>query len=44
MPEFRRLLDGYRRFREQGWAEKRDRWTELRQGQAPHLSIRARSL
>jgi carbonic anhydrase len=39
MPEFRRLLDGYRRFREQGWAEKRDRWTELRQGQAPHLLV-----
>ena len=39
MPEFRRLLDGYRRFHAEGWEEKRERWASLSEGQAPSLLV-----
>lgn len=39
MPEFRRLLEGYRRFRAAGWTNQRERWTELREGQSPDLLV-----
>jgi carbonic anhydrase len=33
------LLDGYRRFRETGWAKQRARWSELAEGQSPNTLI-----
>lgn len=39
MPEFRELLDGYRRFREHDWQEQRQRWSELATGQAPAVMV-----
>ena len=39
MTLFADLVRGYRRFRENGWTEQRDRWTELSQGQNPKVMI-----
>lgn len=36
---FDRLVDGYRRFRANGWVPNRERWATLRQGQAPEVMI-----
>lgn len=36
---FERLLSGYRRFREHGWAPNRERWAALRDGQQPEILI-----
>lgn len=33
------LLDGYQRFRKDGWATQRARWTELSGGQSPKVMI-----
>src|SRR4051794_5000581 len=33
------LMEGYRRFRESGWAERRERWAALRQGQEPKVMV-----
>ena len=33
------LVEGYRRFRETGWAERRERWAALRQGQEPKVMV-----
>ncbi len=33
------MLAGYRRFRETGWVNQRDRWDELRDGQAPGVLV-----
>jgi carbonic anhydrase len=41
MPYLSQLLDGYRRFREKGWARERDRWAELAEGQHPQVMILA---
>ncbi|HEY0959629.1 MAG TPA: carbonic anhydrase [Novosphingobium sp.] len=38
-PVLASLLDGYRRFRTQGWAQNRDRWASLREGQQPQVMI-----
>ena len=38
-PAFDRLLGGYQRFRESGWAPNRQRWQELREGQEPEVMI-----
>jgi carbonic anhydrase len=38
-PEFTHLVDGYRRFRQTGWARRRDRWEQLRQGQEPQVMV-----
>ena len=35
MKDFAELIDGYRRFRTRGWAQQRERWDELRDGQSP---------
>ncbi len=35
MSGFDDLLDGYRRFRSEGWAQQRARWSELADGQSP---------
>jgi carbonic anhydrase len=38
-PEFSRLIEGYRRFRESGWSPHRDRWQTLREGQTPSVMV-----
>lgn len=39
MADFQNMLAGYRRFRETGWAQQRQRWNELRDGQSPGVMI-----
>jgi carbonic anhydrase len=39
MPYLNQLIEGYRRFREQDWAQERDRWSELAEGQSPKVMI-----
>ncbi|MCB2013885.1 MAG: carbonic anhydrase [Sphingobium sp.] len=39
MTSFSDMLAGYRRFRETGWAQQRERWDELRDGQSPKVMI-----
>ncbi len=39
MSEFDRLLAGYRRFRQAGWAAERARWAELAEGQSPGTMV-----
>ena len=39
MPYLKRLIDGYRRFREKDWQHERERWTELAEGQSPQVMI-----
>jgi carbonic anhydrase len=39
MADFTALLDGYRRFRDQGYDRQRARWAELREGQSPKVMI-----
>src|SRR6201996_1262157 len=39
MPGFDALLDGYRRFRQTGWAKQRARWAELADGQSPKTLV-----
>lgn len=38
-PEMKSLIDGYHRFREHGWAGKRARWSELKEGQEPPFMV-----
>ncbi len=38
-PELDHLVAGYRRFREQGWTPRRERWRELGEGQAPRMMV-----
>ncbi len=38
-PVLNNLLNGYRRFRENGWATNRERWERLREGQHPEVMI-----
>lgn len=33
------LIDGYRRFRETGWARERERWSQLAEGQSPRAMV-----
>jgi carbonic anhydrase len=33
------LIEGYRRFRDTGWAPRRERWAALRDGQEPRVMI-----
>lgn len=39
MSGFDALLEGYRRFRLDGWATQRARWSELVDGQSPHTLV-----
>jgi carbonic anhydrase len=39
MSEFDTLLNGYRRFRSQGWGTQRQRWAELAEGQSPKAMV-----
>jgi carbonic anhydrase len=41
MPYMKQLIEGYRRFREQGWSRERERWAELAEGQSPQVMILA---
>ena len=36
-----KLIEGYRRFRENDWARERERWNELAEGQSPQVMILA---
>jgi carbonic anhydrase len=38
-PEFARLLNGYRRFREEDWNPHREKWQTLRDGQQPEVMV-----
>ncbi|HLL31851.1 MAG TPA: carbonic anhydrase [Allosphingosinicella sp.] len=33
------LIEGYRRFRETGWARERERWSQLAEGQSPRVMV-----
>ena len=39
MTRFTELIDGYRRFREDGWKRERERWSELAEGQRPRVMV-----
>ena len=39
MASFSDLIDGYRRFRENGWSRERERWSELAEGQSPQVMV-----
>jgi len=39
MADFNALIDGYRRFREQGWGAQRQRWAGLADGQSPKVMV-----
>ena len=39
MPYLSKLIDGYRRFRDNDWARERERWAELAEGQSPQIMI-----
>lgn len=39
MTSFSDMIEGYRRFRTTGWAQQRERWDELRDGQKPRVMI-----
>jgi carbonic anhydrase len=41
MPYMTKLIEGYRRFREQDWTKERERWAELAEGQSPKVMILA---
>lgn len=38
-PELDHLIDGYRRFRQTGWARRRERWEQLSQAQEPKVMV-----
>lgn len=37
--DFNALIDGYRRFKEAGWRQERERWSQLAEGQAPKVMV-----
>jgi carbonic anhydrase len=39
MTDFSDMLKGYRRFRDTGWSEQRERWDELNEGQSPRVMV-----
>lgn len=39
MTDFTDMLSGYRRFRAGGWAQQRERWNELSEGQSPKVMV-----
>jgi carbonic anhydrase len=39
MSDFSALIDGYKRFRSDGWLRERARWAELTQGQSPKVMV-----
>ena len=39
MADLDALIDGYRRFRTDGWARERERWSRLAEGQSPKVMV-----
>ena len=39
MPRLTRLIDGYRRFRDNDWPREHERWAELAEGQSPKVMV-----
>ena len=39
MSDLQRLIEGYRRFRDSNWAQERERWAEMAEGQNPRVMI-----
>ena len=39
MTHFTDMVEGYRRFRNGGWQQQRDRWDELAEGQSPKVMV-----
>ena len=39
MTRFTDLIDGYHRFRDEGWSRERARWSELAEGQSPKVMV-----
>ena len=39
MPRLKKLIDGYRRFRDTDWPQERERWSELAEGQSPKVMV-----
>ncbi|WP_420145042.1 carbonic anhydrase [Sphingobium sp.] len=39
MTDFADMIDGYRRFRDTGWSQQRERWDELNEGQSPRVMV-----
>jgi carbonic anhydrase len=39
MTDFADMLAGYRRFRNTGWSQQRERWDELNEGQSPRVMV-----
>jgi carbonic anhydrase len=39
MPRLARLIEGYRRFRENHWPQERERWATLAEGQSPKILV-----
>lgn len=39
MADFAELVEGYHRFRDNGWSRERARWAELSQGQSPKVMV-----
>ena len=35
------MIEGYQRFRENGWTRERERWAELAEGQSPKVMVLA---
>jgi carbonic anhydrase len=41
MAQLEEMIEGYRRFRENGWKRERERWSELAEGQSPKVMVLA---
>ena len=39
MTHFADMVEGYRRFRNGGWQEQRERWEQLAEGQSPKVMV-----
>lgn len=39
MTDFSGLIDGYRRFKANGWMQQRERWSQLAEAQSPRLMV-----
>src|SRR3569833_4398853 len=39
MPRLAAMIEGFRRFRDKGWARERERWSELAEGQSPEVLL-----
>lgn len=39
MTRFTNLIEGYRRFRNDGWTRERERWSQLAEGQSPKVMV-----